>query len=334
MSSKPFGKGTLRLRLAVLFAAAATMHLGLPILLRHIGPAYEDLWTFGLSPVFCAAVMAAALVLVNDAVRRIDELADLALKFGNNPDMLQEKLPERGPAEVRRATQAFNSMHRRIRDLLRERDEMVTALAHDIRTPLARILMTLEMMDDTRLATGIKKNVGEIASILEKGMALAKNGLSAEEPCLVDLASFTENFVEEAEASAVRPTFLGCLENGERICVRVRPSGLEICLRNLVANAAAYGGNHVEVRVSADAQHAYIDVVDDGPGIPDCCLTRVMQPFFRLENSRNKTTGGLGLGLSIARNAAGLDGGEIRLYNRKRGGLRARLSLPRHGASA
>ncbi len=329
MHNTPFGKGTLRLRLAVLFAAAAVLHSGLPILLRCLGPPHEALWLFGLNLAFCALVMVAALALVTDAMRRIDELADLALKFGNNPDMLQEKLPERGPAEVRRAAQAFNGMYRQIRSLLRERDDMVTALSHDIRTPLARILMALEMMEDTRLAGTIEKNIGEIASILEKGMALARNGLSAEEPCLVDLASFTENFVEEAESSAVRPVYLGCLENGERICVRVRPSGLEICLRNLVSNAAAYGGNHVEVRVSADAEYAYIDVVDDGPGIPDCCLTRVMQPFFRLETSRNKNTGGLGLGLSIARNAAGLDGGEIRLSNRKQGGLQARLKLPR-----
>ena len=325
---------TLRRQLCLLFIMGMLLHLCIPLVFYFIHIPNEHLWSILVSFLCCTFILILVLILVNRVIIQFEQISELSLNFGKNPDRQQKKLPEKGTAEVRKATQAFNSMRRQIQNLLRERDDMFTAIAHDIRTPLAHIQLTSEMLDDGRLKDNIQRNIMEISSILEKGLALVKNGLSAEEPQLLDLASFIENLTEEIRGHSPQVECLGCADGMERICVKARPSGIEICLRNLVANAIAYGKGHVFVTVSCSEELAFVDVIDDGPGIPDCCIDRVMQPFFRLEGSRNKSSGGFGLGLSIAQNAARLDNGEIRLSNRKEGGLRARLSLPRQFLSA
>lgn len=322
-------RDSLRARLAMLFGSAVVLHMSIPVTFWFIDIPHEELWAATATLVFCAVVMTAALTLVNRAMRNIDEITLLAVNFGRNPNREQKKVPEFGPAEVRQSAHAFNCMRKQIQNLLHERDDMFTAFAHDIRTPLTRIQMSSELVDDERLRSRIQSGIREISSLLEKGMALTKSGLSAEAPQLIDLASFIENLVEEIGQNSPQVVCVGCADGEERICVKARPSGIEICLRNLVSNAIAYGKDRVEVTVSASDSQAFIDVTDNGPGIPDCCMDRVMQPFFRLEGSRNKASGGLGLGLSIAQNAAKLDEGEIRLCNLKEGGVRARLTLPR-----
>ena len=321
---------SLRSQLVMLFCSAIVLHLSIPLTFWFIDIPHEELWAAGATLIFCAMVMAVAITIVNRTVARIDEISMLSLNFGRNPDRQQKKVPEVGPAEVRQAAQAFNSMRKQIQNLLHERDDMFTAFAHDIRTPLTRIQMSSELVGDEILREKIQSGVREISTMLEKSMTLTKSGLSAEEPRLIDLASFIENLVEEIGQLSPQVVCSGCADGVERICVKARPSGIEICLRNLVSNAIAYGKDRVLVTVSASESQAFVDVVDNGPGIPDCCMDRVMQPFFRLENSRNKQSGGLGLGLSIAQNAARLDGGDIRLCNLKEGGMRARITLPRH----
>jgi signal transduction histidine kinase len=321
---------SLRFQLVLLFCVAIVLHLFIPITFWLIEVPHEELWATVITFCFCATVMSIALTLVNRTVRRVDEITMLSLNFGRNPDRQQRRIPEEGSTEVRRAAQAFNSMRKQIQNLLHERDDMFTAFAHDIRTPLARIQMSSELISDEALRERIQANIREISSMLEKGMSLTKSGLSAEEPCPIDLTAFIENLVEEISQSSSQVVCAGCADIRERICVKARPSGIEICLRNLISNAINYGKGRVEVTVSSTQDTAFVDVVDNGPGIPDCCMERVMQPFFRVEASRNKESGGLGLGLSIAQNAARLDNGEIRLCNLKEGGMRARISFPRH----
>lgn len=329
MNRFPEGK-SLRTQLVLLFCAAIVLHLSIPLTFWLIDIPHEELWVAASTLIFCSLVMTAALAIVNRTVTRIDEITMLSFNFGRNPDRQQKKVPEVGPAEVRHAAQAFNSMRKQIQNLLHERDDMFTVFAHDIRTPLTRIQMSSELVDDEILREKIQAGVREISSMLEKSMTLTKSGLSAEEPRLIDLASFIENLVEEIGQRSPQVVCAGCADGLERICVKARPSGIEIALRNLISNAVAYGKDEVIVTVSASESQAFVDVVDNGPGIPDCCMDRVMQPFFRLESSRNKKSGGLGLGLSIAQNAAHLDGGSIHLCNLKEGGMRARLTLPRH----
>lgn len=321
---------TLRRRLGLLFLLGLLLHLCIPLGCYFLHIPDKPSWGFVTSFFFCTVILLLVFVMVNQVVEQIEKISELSLNFGKNPNREQKKLPEQGTAEVRKATRAFNSMRKQIQNLLHERDDMFTAIAHDIRTPLAHIQMASEMLDDERIKKNIQHNVLEISSILEKGLALVKNGLSAEAPQLLDLVSFIENLTEEIRIVSPQVECPGCADNTERICVKARPSGLEICLRNLVSNAITYGKGSVTVTVSCTKELAFVDVIDSGPGIPDCCIDRVMQPFFRLEGSRNKNSGGLGLGLSIALNAARLDNGEIRLSNRKEGGLLARLSLPRH----
>ncbi len=279
---------------------------------------------------FCAAVMLVIFWIINAMIQRFEQLADSAEKFGKSPDLVQKKIPERGATEIRKTARAFNAMQGQIQNLLHERDDMLTAIAHDIRTPLSRIQMDAEYMSDEHAREHILKNIAEISDILEKGMSLTKNGLSAEEPNLVDLVSFAEDMAEQLSEASTEVRFVQPAEGSKRICAMVRSSGLEICLRNLIGNGIAYGNGRVTVSVSATEDSACIDVEDNGPGIPDCCLEKVLRPFVRLDPSRNKASGGMGLGLSIARNAARLDEGEIMLENIFGGGLRARLTFPRH----
>lgn len=321
---------SLRHQLCLLFCFGMLIHLCIPLLFYFIHIPNEYLWSILVSFLCCTTILILVLTIVNNVLAQFEKISEVSINFGKNPNCQQKKIPELGTSEVIKATQAFNSMRRQIQNLLRERDDMFTAIAHDIRTPLAHIQMTSEMLDDDRFKDNIQNNVMEISSILEKGLALSKNGLSAELPQILDLASFIENLTEEIKGHSPQVECIGCADGTERICVKARPSGIEICLRNLVANAIAYGKGSVFVSVSCSKEFAYVDVIDNGPGIPDCCIDRVMQPFFRLEGSRNKSSGGSGLGLSIAQNAARLDNGEIRLSNRKEGGLLARLSLPRH----
>ncbi len=320
---------SLRTQLIALFCSAILLHLCIPFTFWFVDIPHEELWTALATLIFCAIVMTIALTLVSHAVKSINDITKLALNFGKNPDCQQTKMDENGTTEVRQAAQAFNSMRRQIQNLMHERDDMYTALAHDMRTPLSRIQINSELIADEQLRENIQSNIHEISNLLEKGMALTKSGLSAETPLLLDLPSFIESFVEEASPPSLTIECFSCVNKGERICVMARPSALELSLRNLLSNAIAYGRGRVQVRIASTDTQAFVDVIDNGPGIPDCCLDRVMRPFFRLDSSRNKCSGGLGLGLSIAQNAAKLDGGEIHLSNLHEGGMRARLALPR-----
>lgn len=283
---------SLRRQLWILFALGMAMHLCIPVFFYFVDTPNEFIWSCVASFAVCTFILSLVLKLIHNALVQFEAISDLSIKFGKNPDCQQKKLQEKGTTEVRKATEAFNSMRKQIQNLLQERDDMFTAIAHDIRTPLAHIQMNSEMLDDSRIKNNIQKNIMEISSILEKGLALTKSGLSAEAPQLLDLASFIENLTEEIRTLAPQVECIGCADGMERICVKARPSGIEICLRNLVSNAIAYGKDRVIVTVSGTKDFAFVDVIDNGPGIPDCCIDRVMQPFFRLDSSRNKSSDG------------------------------------------
>ncbi len=179
--------------------------------------------------------------VINTVILRFEQLADSAEKFGKSPDLVQKKIPERGAEEIRKTALAFNAMQGQIQNLLHERDDMLTAIAHDIRTPLSRIQMDAESISDDHAREHILKNIAEISDIVEKGMSLTKNGLSAEEPKLVDLVSFAEDMAEQLSEASAEVRFVQPAEGSKRICAIVRSSGLEICLRNLIGNGIAYG---------------------------------------------------------------------------------------------
>ncbi len=235
----------------------------------------------------------------------------------------QAPLPETGARELRNATRAFNTMQERLQRYMDSRTHFLAAMSHDLRTPLTRLKLRAETLDDPALRDRFNADLDEMNSMVRGALNLFK-GVDHDEPLTsVQMdALLGELRVEFAEIGARFEI------DGAAAPLLVRPLALKRCLTNLLANAAKYGRNTTVVLEDSPAE-LVIRVQDEGPGIPDDMLERVFEPFFRLESSRNADTGGVGLGLSIARDIAQSLGGSLVLKNRSPHGLEAVLSLPR-----
>jgi signal transduction histidine kinase len=229
----------------------------------------------------------------------------------------------RGPADVRRAILAFNAMSARVSIMLDEKDRMLGAIGHDMRTPLASLRIRAENMEPEAERMKMIATIEEMDAMLEQTLQLARAGRATEQVRPVDLNALADALAEEFRAlgQAVE------MEPGERHVAEVQPNLLRRALRNLIENAVRHGGGaRIAVRSEGDA--IALEVTDEGPGIPEGELERVLEPFVRLEASRNRETGGSGLGLALARSAAQAHGGSLVLENRAGGGLLARILLP------
>ncbi|ROR29517.1 ATP-binding protein [Inmirania thermothiophila] len=272
-----------------------------------------------------AVLLAAAVLLTVLAVRWLTRpLAALAAAAeGLGRDLHRPPLPEDGPVEVARAARAFNEMQRRLRAHVEERSRMLAAVSHDLRTPITRLRLRAEFVEDEAVRGRILADLDEMETMVRGALELLR-GHEAEPARSVDLAALAEAVVED-RAEAGEP--VGLLEPAVPVMVTGRPVALRRALENLVDNAVRYAGG-AEVRVGREAGRAVIEVLDRGPGIPEAELERVLEPFHRLEGSRSRATGGSGLGLAVVREVATLHGGRVRLANRPGGGLSARLELP------
>jgi signal transduction histidine kinase len=233
-------------------------------------------------------------------------------------------VPPRGPSDVRAAIEAFNAMRSRTLALLDEKDRMLGAIGHDLRTPLASLRIRAENMGPDDERERLVATIAEMHATLEDILVLARTGRSAEPRRPVDVTALADSVVEELRDLGKAATFGA----SARAVLAVRPNLLRRAVRNLADNAVAYGGG-AEVRVEADAETVRVVVQDQGPGIPPDRLAQVLEPFRRLEPSRSRNTGGLGLGLAIAQAVASAHGGRLDLANRASGGLCATLVLPR-----
>ena len=267
-------------------------------------------------------VAAAALIIARRISRPLRSLAAAAESLGRG----EHRLPldeHSGPAEVRRAAAAFNAMRARLQRFIDDRTRMLAAISHDLRTPITSLRLRVELLEDSEVKTQMLTTLDELAQTTEATLAFASDE-GGEGARAADLESLVESVCEDlAELGkpvsfAAAPTKLVC------VC---RPASLRRALRNLIENAVAYGGA-ARVRLEHRDGDIRILVDDDGPGIPGAELERVFEPFVRLEQSRNRRTGGVGLGLSIARSIARAHGGDVILANRIGGGLQAELSLP------
>jgi signal transduction histidine kinase len=229
----------------------------------------------------------------------------------------------RGPADVRRAILAFNAMSARVGAMLDEKDRMLGAIGHDMRTPLASLRIRAENMEPAAEREKMIATIEEMAAMLEETLALARAGRATEPVRLVDLDALVDAVVEELRALGQQVEMAA----GERHVLAVQPNLLRRALRNLIENGVRHGGG-ATVRVCPRDGAIAIEVLDDGPGIPEAELDNVQEPFVRLEASRNRETGGSGLGLTLARSAALAHGGSLELENRPEGGLAARILLP------
>lgn len=285
------------------------------------------------SPTFLWAFLlmtAAAAVLTLWAVRRmtapVATLAKAAEALGR--DVNAPPLPEDGPSEVAIAAAAFNTMAARIRRFVQDRTEMLTAIGHDLRTPITRLKLRAEFMEDDEQRRKMLIDLEELEAMVSATLAFGRDAKSTEPVSPLDLPELLRTILDEATDAWPEVTEKVGYEGPSHLTVRARSLALKRALANLVANAVNYGGS-ARVRLTPPANGVLIiEVEDDGPGIAPQELDRVFEPFHRVEPSRNRETGGVGLGLPIARNIFRAHGGDITLANRPTGGLRATVTLP------
>lgn len=275
-------------------------------------------------------ILAAALTFwaVRRLTRPLRTLAAAAEALGR--DVNAPPLPEDGPSEIAAAARAFNTMAERIRRFVEDRTLLLTAIGHDLRTPITRMRLRAEFMEDDEQRAKMLRDLDEMEAMVSATIAFGRIASPNEPVSPVDLAELLRTVLDEAgDASpdiAERLTYDG----PDHWTVRVRPQAFKRALANIIGNAVQYG-HCAQVRLlppGGGRGFLRIEVNDEGPGIPPEAMPRLMQPFQRLETSRNRETGGVGLGLAIARDILRAHGGDIMLGNRPEGGARVTITLP------
>lgn len=274
------------------------------------------MWTVGTAMI----LFGVAVIFMRNQVRPIRRLATAADDFGKGRDAPNFK-PE-GAAEVRRAAAAFIAMRDRIQRQIMQRTEMLAGVSHDLRTPLTRMKLQLEMLGKSSEAADLKEDVAEMEHMLEGYLAFAR-GEGDETPVPTDLSALVAEVVGQARRNGAAVD----LHSEGSIEVPVKANAVKRCVTNLVENATRYG-EHVSVRMGLRDDMIEITIDDDGPGIPEDKREEVFKPFYRLDVSRNQVTGGVGLGMAIARDVVRGHGGDIELGTAPAGGLRVQVTLP------
>ena len=282
----------------------------------------------GLSRQFLVSIAVMALVMLGVSIwaaRRVTApLASLAVaaeRLGRN--MSAPPLPESGTIETRRASRAFNDMQIRLRHLIENRTRLFAAISHDLRTPLTLLQLRAENVEDPNERERMLASIAEMNSMIEATLKFARDETIAEPRRLTDLSSLLQSIVDDMRDAGRRVS----IKPAQPLLHECRPGALKRALTNLIDNAVKYG-NTAHVAIGATPAAIEITVDDEGPGIPESELKQVFEPFYRLEQSRSRDTGGVGLGLAIALSAINAEGGELTLSNRAEGGLRATISLP------
>jgi signal transduction histidine kinase len=293
-------------------------------LLVRSGPAVgEDWWlrqvglTFALT---LAALLLPALWIGYRMARRIGAFAEAADRFGRNPDAPQ--LPVEGPYELRQAAGAFNRMQARIQRLVSDRTMMMAAVSHDLRTPLARVRFRINELEP-QARDAIAEDIQQMDELISQMLSFTRDALPHAERRRFDLSALAQSLVDDLADAGGQVTFSG----PEKLTVEGNLAAVRRVLSNLLDNALKYAGHAgVELKVEGDVVLAIVE--DHGPGVPKGMEEAIFEPFRRLEPSRNRKTGGVGLGLAIARNLARGHGGDIMLEPANPHGARFVFSLP------
>jgi signal transduction histidine kinase len=276
-------------------------------------------------------------------------LAELAAAIDRQGvDLRDAALAETGPLEVRAMARAFNRMRERIAGLLADQTRMLAAISHDLRTPATRLRLRVEFVRDEELQRQMLRDLDEMDAMLSEALAFLAHDAREEPRKLVDVTALLQAVCDDyadvgrpvgfVEPPPLRfrsvPTLFAAagqehrFEHERRVRMLCRPHALRRAVNNLIDNALAYGFR-AEVHLEADAHRVRIGVLDQGPGIAEGELDKVLMPFYRLESSRQRCSGGMGLGLAIVKAVADAHDGRVELANRERGGLAATLELPR-----
>ena len=275
--------------------------------------------------ILLGTVIVLSLVAVRWVTGPLSTLATAAEQLGE--DINRAPLPESGPLEVRRAARAFNTMQRRLARFIADRTRILTAMSHDLKTPITRLRLRTEMLEDDTLRSKFEKDLDDMEAMVAQTLDFMRDASAREAVQRVDITALLESLqtdfqdtgaAVEIEGRVARP-FDG------------RPLALRRCLTNLIDNALRYG-KRATIKAEESADRIIVRILDEGPGIPEEEFEHAFEPFFRGESSRSRETGGTGLGLGIARNIARAHGGDVVLKNRSAGGLEAIVTLPRSGA--
>lgn len=311
--------------------AVVPFHDGSWLIIEDSSPGYPPMPAFPLTGIiaielFFVGISLIAFFLCVQPLRRLARAAD---SFGRDIPGTPP-VEESGPTEVREAAQAFNRMQKSIREFLEERERTLAAISHDLRTPLTRMRLRVEQLDEAQRAP-LQKDIGELQQLMDTTIDLAHSNTEAE--AQVDVASLLESLVEDRQDMGLDIRLEKQLEDMDVLLsiapLKARPQSLKRCLANLMDNGLRYG-KHVVVGVKDAPDMLTVTIADSGPGIPEADLEKVFEPFFRIEPSRSRSTGGTGLGLSIARSMARLHGGDVKLSNREEGGLLATATFHRN----
>ncbi len=279
-------------------------------------------WVMWLLGVQLLVLAVCAWYAVRLVTRPLAQLADAADELG--PDLKGRPLAEEGPTEVKHAARAFNAMQKRIAGYMAERVEILAAISHDLQTPITRMRLRTELMDSAPERHKFRQDLDEMHALVREGVTYARtlHGTS-EPPCRIDADALFESMLADYEDAGQQVR----LEGRTGAPIVTRPNALRRIVMNLIDNALKFGDD-VRLQVHADAGRLVVAVVDNGPGIPPEELDHVLKPFYRVEASRNRSTGGTGLGLAIAHQLATAMGAQLALRNRSEGGLEARLTMP------
>lgn len=260
------------------------------------------------------------------AVRRVTAplaaLSAAAERLGN--DLNAAPMPEAGTIETRQASRAFNTMQARLRSLIENRTRMLAAISHDLRTPLTLLRLRTEAVENPQERDKMLATIAEMDSMIGETLQFARDEAKAEIRRPTDIVALVQSIVDDM-ADAGMPVKM---QPAEPIVYGCQPDALKRAIRNLLDNAVKYGKT-ASVAIQTTSKTIDIIIDDEGPGIPEQELARVFDPFYRLEESRSRDTGGVGLGLAIAQSIMQAHRCDLVLSNRPNGGLRARIALPR-----
>ena len=296
---------------------------GSPVIVyaRRVGMPVSN-WVLWVLVLQLAVLAVCAWFAVRLVTRPLARLAKAADELG--PDLKGRELEEEGPSEVAHAARAFNAMQRRIAGYMAERVEILAAISHDLQTPITRMRLRTDMMDNEKDQLKFRQDLDAMHALVKEGVTYAKTLHGATEPpCRVDADALLESRVADYEDAGQQVHLEGRIGGP----IVTRPNALRRIIVNLVDNALKFG-SEVRMRVRVDAGRLVVAITDNGPGIPPDQLEAVLKPFYRVESSRNRSTGGTGLGLAIAHQLATAMGAELSLHNRDEGGLEARVAMP------
>lgn len=273
--------------------------------------------------ILVSSVLGLSLIAVRWVTRPLLRLANAAEELGK--DIHRAPLDESGPAEVIRAAHAFNTMQTRLGRYIQDRTRLLAAISHDLKTPITRLRLRTELLDDATLRDKFEKDLDEMESMVMATLDFMRGVDQQESVQPLDIMALLESLQADAQEMKYEVTISGTTLSP----FPGKPLALKRCINNLIDNAIKYGQS-AAIQIQDNQEQLILFIRDQGPGIPEEKLEQVFEPFYRLESSRNRDSGGTGLGLSIARNIAQAHGGSLVLKNAQPLGLEAILTLPRH----